>query len=137
MILHSNWEGNDCIQKLRCHCIQILHSDICSVYWVFRCIFNVYICSAYNIIVAYGRPFNTLSYLYHIYFPSFFLSKEPFESLRCHILKDDVWRLSYFCGLCIPKFACTIRKKFVNRKGWTRIIIRIYLAISRDFISKN
>ena len=24
-------EGNDCIQKLRCHCIHILHSDIYSV----------------------------------------------------------------------------------------------------------
>ena len=23
MILHSDWEGNDCIRKLRCHCIQI------------------------------------------------------------------------------------------------------------------
>ena len=31
MILHSDREGNDCIQKLRCHCIQILHSDINSV----------------------------------------------------------------------------------------------------------
>ena len=30
MILHSDWEGNDCIRKLRCHCIQILHSDIYS-----------------------------------------------------------------------------------------------------------
>ena len=37
----------------------------------------------------------------------------------------------------IPKFACTIRKNFVNRKDWTRIIIRIYLAISRDFIGTN
>ena len=26
------WEGNDCIWKLRCHCIQILHSDIYRVY---------------------------------------------------------------------------------------------------------
>ena len=32
MILHSDCKGNDCIQKLRCHCIQILHSDIYSVY---------------------------------------------------------------------------------------------------------
>ena len=31
MILHSDQEGNDCIRKLRCHCIQILHSDIYSV----------------------------------------------------------------------------------------------------------
>ena len=31
MILHSDWDGNDCIQKLRCHCIQIMHSDIYSV----------------------------------------------------------------------------------------------------------
>ena len=31
MILHSDQEGNDCIQKLRCHCIQIMHSDIYSV----------------------------------------------------------------------------------------------------------
>ena len=31
MILHSDREGNDCIQKLRCHCIQIMHSDIYSV----------------------------------------------------------------------------------------------------------
>ena len=31
MILHSDREGNDCIRKLRCHCIQILHSDIYSV----------------------------------------------------------------------------------------------------------
>ena len=31
MILHSNREGNDCIRKLRCHCIQIMHSDIYSV----------------------------------------------------------------------------------------------------------
>ena len=29
--LHSDWKGNDCIRKLRCHCIQILHSDIYSV----------------------------------------------------------------------------------------------------------
>ena len=28
MILHSDREGNDCIRKLRCHCIQIMHSDI-------------------------------------------------------------------------------------------------------------
>ena len=26
-----NQEGNDCIWKLQCHCIQILHSDIYSV----------------------------------------------------------------------------------------------------------
>jgi hypothetical protein len=31
MILHSKRKGNDCIWKLRCHCIQILHSDIYSV----------------------------------------------------------------------------------------------------------
>ena len=31
MILHSDQEGNDCIWKLRCHCIQILHSYIYSV----------------------------------------------------------------------------------------------------------
>ena len=31
MILHSDREGNDCIRKLQCHCIQILHSDIYSV----------------------------------------------------------------------------------------------------------
>ena len=31
MILYSDQEGNDCIRKLRCHCIQILHSDIYSV----------------------------------------------------------------------------------------------------------
>ena len=30
MILHSDREGNDCIRKLRCHCIQILHLDIYS-----------------------------------------------------------------------------------------------------------
>ena len=34
MILHSDREGNDCIWKLRCHCIQIMHSDIYSVYLV-------------------------------------------------------------------------------------------------------
>ena len=33
MILHSDREGNDCIRKLRCHCIQILHSDIYSVWF--------------------------------------------------------------------------------------------------------
>ena len=27
MILHSDREVNDCIRKLRCHCIQIMHSD--------------------------------------------------------------------------------------------------------------
>ena len=32
MILHSDREGNDCIWKLRCHCIQIMHSDNYSVY---------------------------------------------------------------------------------------------------------
>ena len=32
MILHSYRKGNDCIRKLRCHCIQILHSDIYSVH---------------------------------------------------------------------------------------------------------
>ena len=31
MILHSDREGNDCIRKLRCHCIQIMHSNIYSV----------------------------------------------------------------------------------------------------------
>ena len=31
MILHSEWEGNDFIWKLRCHCIQIMYSDIYSV----------------------------------------------------------------------------------------------------------
>ena len=31
MILHLDQEGNDCIRKLWCHCIQILHSDIYSV----------------------------------------------------------------------------------------------------------
>ena len=31
MILHWDREGNDCIWKLRCHCIQILHLDIYSV----------------------------------------------------------------------------------------------------------
>ena len=31
MILHLDQEGNDCIRKLRYHCIQILHSDIYSV----------------------------------------------------------------------------------------------------------
>ena len=31
MILHSDREGNDCIWKLQCHCIQILRSDIYSV----------------------------------------------------------------------------------------------------------
>ena len=30
MISHSDREGNDCIRKLRCHCIQIMHSDIYS-----------------------------------------------------------------------------------------------------------
>ena len=35
MILHSDREGNDCIRKLQCHCIQILHSDIYSVASVF------------------------------------------------------------------------------------------------------
>ena len=30
MILHSDRKDNDCIWKLRCHCIQILHSDIYS-----------------------------------------------------------------------------------------------------------
>ena len=58
--------------------------------------------------MAYGHPLNTLwpesVCMYQIYFPSVFLSKEPFENLRvrekkCHILKDDVWGLSYFCGL--------------------------------------
>ena len=32
MILHLDREGNDCIWKLQCHWIQILHSEICSVY---------------------------------------------------------------------------------------------------------
>ena len=27
MILHSDREGNDCIRKLLCHCILIMHSD--------------------------------------------------------------------------------------------------------------
>ena len=31
MILHSDQEGNECLRKLRCHCIQIMHSDIYSV----------------------------------------------------------------------------------------------------------
>merc|ERR1719201_2683984 len=31
MTLHSDREGNDCIRKSRCHCIQIMHSDINSV----------------------------------------------------------------------------------------------------------
>ena len=31
MILHLDREGDDCIRKLRCHCIQIMHSDIYSV----------------------------------------------------------------------------------------------------------
>ena len=31
MFLHCDWKGNDCIRKLRCHCIQILPSDIYSV----------------------------------------------------------------------------------------------------------
>ena len=31
MILHSDREGNYSIRKLRCHCIQIMHSDIYSV----------------------------------------------------------------------------------------------------------
>ena len=31
MILNSKRKGNDCIRKLRYHCIQILHSDIYSV----------------------------------------------------------------------------------------------------------
>ena len=30
MILHSDQKGNDYIQELQCHCIQILHSDIYS-----------------------------------------------------------------------------------------------------------
>ena len=33
MILHSGREGNDCTWKLRCHWIQILHSDIYSAIW--------------------------------------------------------------------------------------------------------
>ena len=35
MISHSDREGNDCIRKLRCHCIQIMHSDIYSAWFVF------------------------------------------------------------------------------------------------------
>ena len=31
MILHFEQKGNDCIWKLQCYCIQILHSDIYSV----------------------------------------------------------------------------------------------------------
>ena len=31
MILHWDREGNDCIWKLQCHCIQIFYSDIYSV----------------------------------------------------------------------------------------------------------
>ena len=31
IFLNSDQEGNDCIWKLLCHCIQILHSDIYSV----------------------------------------------------------------------------------------------------------
>ena len=30
--LHWDREGNDCIRKLQCHCIQIMHSDIYSVF---------------------------------------------------------------------------------------------------------
>ena len=37
MILHSDREGNDCIWKLQCHCIQILHSDIYSVWSMKTC----------------------------------------------------------------------------------------------------
>ena len=37
MILHSDREGNDCIWKLQCHCIQILHSDIYSVWSIKTC----------------------------------------------------------------------------------------------------
>ena len=44
MILHSEREGNDCIRKLRCHCIQILHSDINSVFVQGKCSCNTRIC---------------------------------------------------------------------------------------------
>ena len=33
MFLHSDRKDNDCIQKLQCHCIQILHSDIYSAWF--------------------------------------------------------------------------------------------------------
>ena len=42
MILHSDQEGNDCIRKLRCHCIQILHSDIYSVFYDLKLYAAVY-----------------------------------------------------------------------------------------------
>ena len=31
MFLYSKHKGNDCIWKLQCHCIQILHLEIYSV----------------------------------------------------------------------------------------------------------
>ena len=36
MILRSKRKGNDCIWKLLCHCIQILHSEIYSVCYYFK-----------------------------------------------------------------------------------------------------
>ena len=40
MILHSDQEGNDCMWKLQCHCIQILHSNFYSVHNIKYCIMN-------------------------------------------------------------------------------------------------
>ena len=46
MILHSDQEGNDCIWKLRCHCIQILHPDIYSFFLFFsKLVIKLYLIS--------------------------------------------------------------------------------------------
>ena len=37
MVLHSDWEDNDYIWRLQCHCIQTLHSEIyTAVNWYFK-----------------------------------------------------------------------------------------------------
>ena len=43
MIFHSDQKGDDCIRKLQCHCIKILHSDIYSV------LSNLYIVQAVHL----------------------------------------------------------------------------------------
>ena len=73
MILHSDQEGNDCIWKLRCHCIQILHSDIYSVYstWYGFTMYNLVTYLLYVFQWCFFSFAKFLDLTWYLMFPSF------------------------------------------------------------------
>ena len=106
MILHSDREGNDCIRKLRCHCIQIMHSDIYS-----GLMYNDFGCSKHRL----AEQSNWVTHKQHN-----IISSKPWPSYQCNqrVLSYTrgwlrVWKMSTLTG----GYIMLLKVTFANSAG--------------------